>query len=52
MRANLNRALAFSGLAVDAGGDLIATDQVKTLSEAARRAEARRITRRCAGLRI
>src|SRR5882724_9734065 len=29
MRANLNRALAFSGLAVDAGGDLIATDQVK-----------------------
>lgn len=39
MRANLNRALAFSGLAVDAGGDLIATHQVKTLSEATRRAD-------------
>ena len=39
MRANLNRALAFSGLAVDVGGELIATDQVRTLSEAAHRAE-------------
>ena len=39
MRANLNRALAFSGLAVDAAGELVATDQVKTLPEAARRAD-------------
>lgn len=39
MRANLNRALAFSGLAVDVGGQLIATDRVRTLSEAAHRAE-------------
>ena len=39
MRANLNRALAFSGIAVDAGGELIAADQVKTLPEAARRAD-------------
>ena len=38
MRADLNRALAFSGLAVDAAGDLVATDHVKTLPEAARRA--------------
>jgi hypothetical protein len=36
MRANLNRALAFSGLAVDATGELVATDHVKTLPEAAR----------------
>lgn len=39
MRANLNRALAFSGLAIDVGGELITTDQVRTLSEAARRAD-------------
>lgn len=38
MRANLNRALAFSGIAVDESGELIAIDQAKTLSEAARRA--------------
>jgi hypothetical protein len=36
MRANLNRALAFSGLAA---GELVATDHVKTLPEAARRAD-------------
>jgi len=39
MRANLNRALAFSGIAVDVGGELIASTQVRTLSEAARRAD-------------
>ena len=39
MRANLNRALAFSGLAVDAAGELVATDHVKTLPEASRRAD-------------
>lgn len=39
MRLNLNRALAFSGLAVDAGGELIAVDQARTLTEATRRAE-------------
>lgn len=39
MRANLNRALAFSGLAVDAAGELVGVDQVKTLPEAARRAD-------------
>lgn len=39
LRANLNRALAFAGLAIDVGGELIATDQVRTLTEAARRAD-------------
>lgn len=39
MRANLNRALAFSGMAVDAAGELSATDQIHTLSEAAHRAD-------------
>ena len=39
MRANLNRALAFSGLAVDAAGELVSADQVKTLPEAARRTD-------------
>ena len=39
MRANLNRALAFSGLAVDAAGELVATDHVKTLPEASRCAD-------------
>jgi len=37
MRANLNRALAFSGLAVDAAGELVSADHVKTLPDAARR---------------
>ena len=37
--ANLNRALAFSGLAVDAAGELVSADHVKTLPEAARRAD-------------
>lgn len=39
MRANLNRALAFSGLAINAAGELIAVEHVKTLSEAAQRAD-------------
>jgi uncharacterized protein (TIGR02391 family) len=39
MRANLNRALAFMGLAVKADGGLIETDQVNTLTGAQRRAQ-------------
>jgi uncharacterized protein (TIGR02391 family) len=39
MRANLNRALAFVGMAVTVDGTLVAADQVKTLSEARRRAQ-------------
>lgn len=39
MRANLNRALAFAGLAVDAAGELAAVEQARTLSEAQRRAQ-------------
>jgi uncharacterized protein (TIGR02391 family) len=39
MRTNLNRALAFSGLAVDAAGKLSEVAQVKTLTEATRRAQ-------------
>lgn len=38
MRANLNRALAFAGLAVEESGNLVAVEQAKTLSEAQRRA--------------
>jgi len=38
MRANVNRALAFAGLAVEADGELIATVEAKTLAEAQRRA--------------
>jgi uncharacterized protein (TIGR02391 family) len=39
MRAHLNRALAFAGLAVDAAGTLSAVEQARTLSEAQRRAQ-------------
>lgn len=39
MRANLNRALAFSGLAVNTAGEIYAADRVETLSEAQRRAD-------------
>jgi hypothetical protein len=39
MRANLNRALAFVGMAVNVDGTLVAADQVRTLSEALRRAQ-------------
>jgi uncharacterized protein (TIGR02391 family) len=39
MRANLNQALAFTGLAVDASGALISTDQAKTLADAKQRAD-------------
>jgi len=48
MRANLNRALAFSGIAVDAAGDLSAVAQAQTLPEAIRRADELRadLTRR------
>jgi hypothetical protein len=38
MRANLNRALAFAGLAVEESGTLISVEQAQTLSEAQRRA--------------
>jgi uncharacterized protein (TIGR02391 family) len=39
MRANLNRALAFVGMAVNVDGTLVAADHVRTLSEAQRRAQ-------------
>jgi uncharacterized protein (TIGR02391 family) len=39
MRANVNRALAFAGLAVDAAGKLSEVARAQTLSEAARRAQ-------------
>lgn len=38
LRANLNRALAFSALAVDAAGQLYSVDRAATISEAQRRA--------------
>jgi hypothetical protein len=38
LRANLNRALAFSGLAVDAAGRIDAVDRAETISQAERRA--------------
>jgi uncharacterized protein (TIGR02391 family) len=38
MRANLNRALAFAGLAVEASGELVKAEAVRTLAEAERRA--------------
>ena len=39
MRANLNRALAFASMAVDASGNLSAADKVTTLGDAQRRAD-------------
>lgn len=39
LRANLNRALAFAGLACDAAGTLAAVEQVQTIAQAERRAE-------------
>jgi len=39
MRANLNRALAFSALAINAAGQIYAADRAQTLSEAQRRAD-------------
>jgi uncharacterized protein (TIGR02391 family) len=39
MRAHLNLALAFAGLAVDAAGTLAAVEQARTLSEAQHRAQ-------------
>jgi uncharacterized protein (TIGR02391 family) len=41
MRANLNRALAFSGIAISASGELSAVTRAETLTEAARRADLR-----------
>lgn len=38
MRSNLNRSLAFAGLAVEASGKLISVDQAHTLTEAQQRA--------------
>jgi len=48
MRANLNRALAFSGMAVSAAGELSGVARAETLTEAARRADELRadLTRR------
>ena len=42
MRARLNTALAFAGLAVQANGELVSVQQASTLSEAAARARALR----------
>src|SRR5258708_34385824 len=39
MRANVNRVLAFSGLAVNASGQIHAADRAETFSEARRRAD-------------
>lgn len=39
LRANLNRALAFAGLAVEESGKLVAAEQAQTLTEAQRRAD-------------
>jgi uncharacterized protein (TIGR02391 family) len=39
MRTNLNRALAFAGLAIDATGTLYGIEHAKTLSDAERRAQ-------------
>ena len=39
MRANVNRALAFSALAVDAKGQMYAVDRAETLAEAQHRAD-------------
>lgn len=39
MRANVNRALAFVGMAVNVDGTLVAADHVRTLDEARRRAQ-------------
>lgn len=39
LRTNVNRALTFSGLAVDASGKLYSVTQAQTLTEASRRAE-------------
>jgi len=39
MRTNLNRALSFAGLAVDAAGTLSSAERARTLSEAERRAQ-------------
>jgi uncharacterized protein (TIGR02391 family) len=39
MRANLNRALVFAGLAVDETGSLVRVERARTLSEAQRRAQ-------------
>lgn len=39
IRSNLNRALAFSGLAVDANGELLRVEKAQTLPEAQKRAQ-------------
>ena len=39
MRANVNRAVAFAGLAVDETGEVYKVDRAATLSEAQRRAD-------------
>ena len=39
MRARLNQALAFAGLAVEATGQLVTVEQARTLSEAQQRAQ-------------
>jgi uncharacterized protein (TIGR02391 family) len=48
LRANINRALAFSGIAVQATGELVSVTRAETISEAQRRADELRadLTRR------
>lgn len=48
LRANVNRALAFSGIAVEATGELVSVTRAETISEAQRRADELRadLTRR------
>lgn len=43
LRANLNRAVAFSGLAVDVSGQLYCVDRAETISDAQRRADELRV---------
>jgi uncharacterized protein (TIGR02391 family) len=43
MRANLNRALAFAGLAVEENGNLVPVEKAQTLTEAQRRASELRV---------
>lgn len=42
LRSNLNRALAFAGLGIEASGEIVVAEQARTLSDAQRRAQALR----------
>jgi hypothetical protein len=50
MRARLNQALAFAGLAIEETGQLVTVDQARTLSEAQRRAQEMRGDLTCRGV--